>query len=45
MATDNERNTYLETGAFTEDVTAESVEGDMTVLSNASLEPLIPFHQ
>ncbi|XP_065490487.1 SH3 domain and tetratricopeptide repeat-containing protein 1 [Caloenas nicobarica] len=45
MATDNEINTYLETGAFTEDVTAESVEGDMTVLSNASPEPLIPFHQ
>ncbi|OPJ70875.1 SH3 domain and tetratricopeptide repeat-containing protein 1 isoform X2 [Patagioenas fasciata] len=45
IATDNEINTYLETGAFTEDVTAESVDGDMTVLSNASPEPLIPFHQ
>ncbi|KFP19596.1 SH3 domain and tetratricopeptide repeat-containing protein 1, partial [Egretta garzetta] len=45
MATDNEINTYFETGAFTEDVTGGSVDGDMTVLSNTSLEPLIPFHQ
>ncbi|XP_009980252.1 PREDICTED: SH3 domain and tetratricopeptide repeat-containing protein 1 [Tauraco erythrolophus] len=45
MATDNEINTYFETGALTEDVTGGSVDGDMTVLSNASLEPLIPFHQ
>ncbi|XP_010157296.1 PREDICTED: SH3 domain and tetratricopeptide repeat-containing protein 1 [Eurypyga helias] len=45
MATDNEINTYFETGAFTEDVTGGSVDGDMTVRSNASLEPLIPFHQ
>ncbi|KAM7113481.1 LOW QUALITY PROTEIN: SH3 domain and tetratricopeptide repeat-containing protein 1 [Ciconia maguari] len=45
MATDNEINTYFETGAFTEDVTDVSVDGDVTVLSNASPEPLIPFHQ
>ncbi|KAM6361589.1 SH3 domain and tetratricopeptide repeat-containing protein 1 [Alca torda] len=45
MATDNEINTYFETGAFTEDVIGGSVDGDKTVLSNASLEPLIPFHQ
>lgn len=45
MATDNEINTYLETGSFTEDVTGGSEDGDMTVLSNASPEPLIPFHQ
>nr|XP_009489820.1 PREDICTED: SH3 domain and tetratricopeptide repeat-containing protein 1 [Pelecanus crispus] len=45
MATDNEINTYFETGAFTEDVTVESVDGNMTVQSNASPEPLIPFHQ
>ncbi|KFW10588.1 SH3 domain and tetratricopeptide repeat-containing protein 1, partial [Fulmarus glacialis] len=45
MATDNEINTYFETGAFTEDVRGGSVDGDMTVLSNASPEPLIPFHQ
>ncbi|KAM6261693.1 SH3 domain and tetratricopeptide repeat-containing protein 1 [Porphyrio hochstetteri] len=45
MATDNEINTYLETGAFTEGVTSGSLDGDMTVLSNASPEPLIPFHQ
>ncbi|KFQ15521.1 SH3 domain and tetratricopeptide repeat-containing protein 1, partial [Leptosomus discolor] len=45
MATDNEINTYFETGAFTEDVTGGSADGDMTVLSNTSLEPLIPFHQ
>ncbi|XP_009696206.1 PREDICTED: SH3 domain and tetratricopeptide repeat-containing protein 1 [Cariama cristata] len=45
MATDNEINTYFETGAFTEDVMGGSSDGDMTVLSNASPEPLIPFHQ
>ncbi|KFQ87754.1 SH3 domain and tetratricopeptide repeat-containing protein 1, partial [Phoenicopterus ruber ruber] len=44
MATDNEINTYFETGAFTEDVVGGSVDGNMTVLSNAP-EPLIPFHQ
>uniref|UniRef100_A0A8B9DDG1 SH3 domain and tetratricopeptide repeats 1 n=1 Tax=Anser cygnoides TaxID=8845 RepID=A0A8B9DDG1_ANSCY len=44
-ATDCETNTYFETAAFTEDVTDGSVDGDMTVLSNVSLEPLIPFHQ
>nr|XP_010296023.1 PREDICTED: SH3 domain and tetratricopeptide repeat-containing protein 1 [Balearica regulorum gibbericeps] len=45
MATDNEINTYFETGSFTKDVTGGSVDGDKTVLSNASPEPLIPFHQ
>ncbi|KAM6313716.1 SH3 domain and tetratricopeptide repeat-containing protein 1 [Aegotheles albertisi] len=45
IATDNEINTHFETGTFTEDVTGGSVDGDMTVLSNASPEPLIPFHQ
>uniref|UniRef100_A0A672V0L1 SH3 domain and tetratricopeptide repeats 1 n=1 Tax=Strigops habroptila TaxID=2489341 RepID=A0A672V0L1_STRHB len=40
--TDNEINTYFETGAFTEDIAGGSVDGDM---SNASVEPLIPFHQ
>ncbi|XP_009934678.2 SH3 domain and tetratricopeptide repeat-containing protein 1 isoform X1 [Opisthocomus hoazin] len=45
MDTDNEINTYFETGAFAEDVTGGSVDGDMTMLSNASPEPLIPFHQ
>ncbi|KFZ59346.1 SH3 domain and tetratricopeptide repeat-containing protein 1, partial [Antrostomus carolinensis] len=45
MATDNEINTYLETGAFTEDATGGSLDGDVIVLSNASPEPLIPFHQ
>lgn len=45
VATDSEINTYLETGAFTEDVGGGSVDGDMTVLSNASPQPLIPFHQ
>ncbi|XP_071609508.1 SH3 domain and tetratricopeptide repeat-containing protein 1 isoform X2 [Heliangelus exortis] len=45
MATDNEINTYFETGAFTEDKTGGSVDGDTTVLSNTSLKPLIPFHQ
>ncbi|XP_068005756.1 SH3 domain and tetratricopeptide repeat-containing protein 1 [Melanerpes formicivorus] len=44
MATDNEINTS-EPGAFTECVTGGSVDGDTAVLSNASLEPLIPFHQ
>ncbi|KFV76219.1 SH3 domain and tetratricopeptide repeat-containing protein 1, partial [Dryobates pubescens] len=44
MATDNEINT-AEPGAFTECVTGGSVDGDTAVLSNASLEPLIPFHQ
>ncbi|XP_010001449.1 PREDICTED: LOW QUALITY PROTEIN: SH3 domain and tetratricopeptide repeat-containing protein 1 [Chaetura pelagica] len=45
LVTDNEINTYFETGAFTEDVTGGSMDGDVTVLINASLEPLIPFHQ
>ncbi|KAM6401585.1 SH3 domain and tetratricopeptide repeat-containing protein 1 [Pluvialis apricaria] len=45
VATDNDVNTYFETGAFTEDVIGGSVDGDRTVLSNASPEPLIPFHQ
>ncbi|KAM6071815.1 SH3 domain and tetratricopeptide repeat-containing protein 1 isoform 1-T3 [Theristicus caerulescens] len=45
MARDNEINTYFETGACTEDVAGGSVDGDMTVLPNASPEPLIPFHQ
>ncbi|KAM6206831.1 SH3 domain and tetratricopeptide repeat-containing protein 1 [Sarcoramphus papa] len=45
MAIDNEINTYFETGTFTADVTGGSVDGNMTVLSNASPEPLIPFHQ
>ncbi|KFQ41067.1 SH3 domain and tetratricopeptide repeat-containing protein 1, partial [Mesitornis unicolor] len=45
MATDNEINTYFETGTSTEDVTGASADGDTTVLSNASPEPLIPFHQ
>uniref|UniRef100_A0A663DK22 SH3 domain and tetratricopeptide repeats 1 n=1 Tax=Aquila chrysaetos chrysaetos TaxID=223781 RepID=A0A663DK22_AQUCH len=44
MAIGNEVNTYFETGTFTEGVTGGSVDGDMTMLSNASLEPLIPFH-
>ncbi|KFZ60798.1 SH3 domain and tetratricopeptide repeat-containing protein 1, partial [Podiceps cristatus] len=44
VATENEINTYFGTGTFTEDVTCGSVDGDMTVLSNAP-EPLIPFHQ
>uniref|UniRef100_A0A8C0BV41 SH3 domain and tetratricopeptide repeats 1 n=1 Tax=Buteo japonicus TaxID=224669 RepID=A0A8C0BV41_9AVES len=44
MAIGNEVNTYFETGTFTESVTGGSVDGDMTMLSNASLEPLIPFH-
>ncbi|XP_052636521.1 SH3 domain and tetratricopeptide repeat-containing protein 1 [Harpia harpyja] len=45
MAIGNEVNTYFETGTFTEGVTGGSVDGDMTMLSNGSLEPLIPFHQ
>ncbi|XP_009918205.1 SH3 domain and tetratricopeptide repeat-containing protein 1 [Haliaeetus albicilla] len=45
MAIGNEVNTYFETGTFTEGVTSGSVDGNMTMLSNASLEPLIPFHQ
>ncbi|XP_074721773.1 SH3 domain and tetratricopeptide repeat-containing protein 1 isoform X2 [Strix uralensis] len=45
MATDNEINTYFETRALAEDATGGSVDGDMTMLPNASLEPLIPFHQ
>ncbi|XP_064305132.1 SH3 domain and tetratricopeptide repeat-containing protein 1 isoform X2 [Phalacrocorax carbo] len=45
LATDTEINTFFETGAFTDDVTGGSVNGDMTVPSNPSLEPLIPFHQ
>ncbi|KAM4781585.1 SH3 domain and tetratricopeptide repeat-containing protein 1 isoform 1-T2 [Cyanocitta cristata] len=44
MVTDNEI-TFFETGAFTEDVTGASVDSDMSMLSNASLEPLEPFHQ
>ncbi|KFQ35051.1 SH3 domain and tetratricopeptide repeat-containing protein 1, partial [Merops nubicus] len=44
-ATDNEINTYFETGAFTDGVTDGSVDGGTTVLSNTSPEPLIPFHQ
>lgn len=42
--TDNEI-TYFETGAFTEDITGGSLDSDMSMLSNASLEPLEPFHQ
>lgn len=45
MATGNEVNTYFESGTLTEGVIGGSVDGDMTMLSNASLEPLIPFHQ
>ncbi|XP_010114930.1 PREDICTED: SH3 domain and tetratricopeptide repeat-containing protein 1 [Chlamydotis macqueenii] len=45
MATNKEINTCVETGAFAEDVISGSVDADMTVLSNASPEPLIPFHQ
>ncbi|XP_074948054.1 SH3 domain and tetratricopeptide repeat-containing protein 1 isoform X2 [Phalacrocorax aristotelis] len=45
LASDTEINTFFETGAFTDDVTGGSVNGDMTVPSNPSLEPLIPFHQ
>ncbi|XP_032917239.1 SH3 domain and tetratricopeptide repeat-containing protein 1 isoform X2 [Catharus ustulatus] len=44
MATDNE-TTYFEAGAFTEDVTGGSVDSDRPLWSNASLEPLEPFHQ
>uniref|UniRef100_A0A8C8BAH8 SH3 domain and tetratricopeptide repeats 1 n=1 Tax=Otus sunia TaxID=257818 RepID=A0A8C8BAH8_9STRI len=43
-ATDNEINTDFETRALAEDATGGSVDGDMTMLPNASLEPLIPFH-
>uniref|UniRef100_A0A8C5JSP5 SH3 domain and tetratricopeptide repeats 1 n=1 Tax=Junco hyemalis TaxID=40217 RepID=A0A8C5JSP5_JUNHY len=43
MVTDKE-STSFETGAFTEDVTAGSVDSDMPMWSNASLEPLEPFH-
>lgn len=45
MATDCKINTYFETGTFTTNVADGSVDGDMTMLSNVSLEPLIPFHQ
>lgn len=44
MVTDNE-TAYFETGAFTEEVTGGSVDSDMPMKSNASLEPLEPFHQ
>uniref|UniRef100_A0A803XV63 SH3 domain-containing protein n=1 Tax=Meleagris gallopavo TaxID=9103 RepID=A0A803XV63_MELGA len=44
MATDCKINTYFETGTFTTNVADGSVDGDMTMLSNVSLEPLIPFH-
>ncbi|KAF2976544.1 hypothetical protein EK904_014364, partial [Melospiza melodia maxima] len=44
MVTDKE-TTSFETGAFTEDVTAGSVDSNMPTWSNASLEPLEPFHQ
>ncbi|XP_041343339.1 SH3 domain and tetratricopeptide repeat-containing protein 1 [Pyrgilauda ruficollis] len=44
MVTDNEM-TYFETGAFTGDVKGGSVDSDMPMWSNASLEPLEPFHQ
>lgn len=44
MVTDNETS-YFETGAFTEDVTGGSLDSDMPMWSNASLEPLEPFHQ
>ncbi|XP_071412975.1 SH3 domain and tetratricopeptide repeat-containing protein 1 isoform X2 [Pithys albifrons albifrons] len=45
MATDSEIKTYFETGDFTEDGTGGSVDSDASVLVNASLEPLNPFHQ
>ncbi|XP_013815386.2 SH3 domain and tetratricopeptide repeat-containing protein 1 [Apteryx mantelli] len=45
MATDNEINIYCENGALTEDASGGSVDGDMTMLSNVSSEPLIPFYQ
>ncbi|XP_009684499.2 SH3 domain and tetratricopeptide repeat-containing protein 1 [Struthio camelus] len=45
MATNNEINIYCENGALTEDASGGSVDGDMTMLSNVSSEPLIPFHQ
>ncbi|XP_005045540.1 PREDICTED: SH3 domain and tetratricopeptide repeat-containing protein 1 isoform X2 [Ficedula albicollis] len=41
--TDSE--TTFEAGAFTEDVTSGSVDSDRPLWSNASLEPLEPFHQ
>ncbi|XP_056345091.1 SH3 domain and tetratricopeptide repeat-containing protein 1 isoform X1 [Oenanthe melanoleuca] len=44
MVTDSE-TTSFEAGAFTEDVTGGSVESDRPLWSNASLEPLEPFHQ
>ncbi|KAM7053295.1 SH3 domain and tetratricopeptide repeat-containing protein 1 isoform 1-T1 [Acridotheres tristis] len=44
MVTENE-TTYFEAGAFTEDVTGGSVDSDRPLWSNASLEPLEPFHQ
>ncbi|OWK59970.1 SH3 domain and tetratricopeptide repeat-containing protein 1 [Lonchura striata] len=44
MVIDNE-TAYFETGAFTEEVTGGSVDSDMPMKSNASLEPLEPFHQ
>lgn len=44
MVTDNE-TMHFETGAFTEDVTGVSLDSDMHTWSNASLEPLEPFHQ
>ncbi|KFV87047.1 SH3 domain and tetratricopeptide repeat-containing protein 1, partial [Struthio camelus australis] len=45
MATNNEINIYCENGALTEDASGGSVDGDMTMLSSVSSEPLIPFHQ
>ncbi|XP_010082551.1 PREDICTED: SH3 domain and tetratricopeptide repeat-containing protein 1 [Pterocles gutturalis] len=44
-AIDKEMNTYSEPGTFIEDVTGGSVDGDTTMMSNASPVPLIPFHQ
>ncbi|XP_005518108.1 PREDICTED: SH3 domain and tetratricopeptide repeat-containing protein 1 [Pseudopodoces humilis] len=44
MVTDNE-TTYFEAGASTEDSAGGSVDSDMPMWSNASLEPLEPFHQ
>lgn len=45
MATDCKINTYFEAGTLTAGVADGSVDGDMTMLSDVSLEPLIPFHQ
>uniref|UniRef100_A0A669P4N6 SH3 domain and tetratricopeptide repeats 1 n=1 Tax=Phasianus colchicus TaxID=9054 RepID=A0A669P4N6_PHACC len=45
MAADCKINAYFETGTFTANVAGGSVDGDVTMLSNVSLEPLIPFHQ